>query len=119
MLLGAGTESAARELQGRLGHFPKMRLFTQRLVRAYVSFDKASEQIHSVLYAFGHRHRRKVARLFQRHLRFTDIAPKILRSQMFDLAPVDDIQIRILGVWGATEQRKQLRSKLLLLSCLD
>src|SRR6266446_6185587 len=68
MLLGAGTESAARELQGRLGHFPKMRLFTQRLVRAYVSFDKASEQIHSVLYAFSHRHRRKVARLFQRHL---------------------------------------------------
>ena len=52
--LGAGTESAARELQGRLGHFPKMRLrlFTQLLVRAYVSFDKASEQIHSVLYAF-------------------------------------------------------------------
>src|ERR1700747_772574 len=81
MLLGTGCETAARELQGRLGHFPKMRLrlFTQRLVRAYVSFDKASEQIHSVLYAFGHRHRRKVARLFQRHLRFTDWAkdPKI------------------------------------------
>jgi hypothetical protein len=93
MLLGTGCETAARELQGRLGHFPKLRLrpFTKRLVRAYVSFDKASEQIHSVLYAFGHRHRRKVARLFQRHLRFTDIAPKILRIQMLDLAPVDDI----------------------------
>jgi hypothetical protein len=39
-----------------------------------------------------------VARLFQRHLRFTDIAPKILRIQMFDLAPVDDIQIRILPI---------------------
>src|SRR5258707_11440948 len=89
MLLRTGCETAARELQGRLGHFPKMRLrlFTQRLVRAYVSFDKASEQIHSVLYAFGHRHRRKVARLFQRHLRFSDMAPKILRIQMFDLAP--------------------------------
>ena len=100
MLLGTGCETAARQVQGRLGHFPKMRLrlFTQRLVRAYVSFDKASEQIHSVLYAFGHRHRRKVARLFQRHLRFTDIGPKILRSQMFDLAPVDDIQIRILPI---------------------
>ena len=100
MLLETGCETAARELQGRLGHFPKMRLrlFTQRLVRAYVSFDKASEQIHSVLYAFGHRHRRKVASLFQRHLRFSDIAPKILRSQMFDVAPVDDIQIRILPI---------------------
>jgi hypothetical protein len=52
MLLRTGCETAARELQGRLRHFPKMRLFTQRLVRAYVSFDKASEQIHSVLYAF-------------------------------------------------------------------
>src|SRR6266403_3546937 len=50
MLLGTGCETAARELQGRLGHFPKMRLrlFTQRLVRAYVSFDKASEQIIAV-----------------------------------------------------------------------
>ena len=109
MLLGAGTESAARELQGRLGHFPKMRLFTQRLVRAYVSFDKASEQIHSVLYAFGHRHRRKVARLFQRHLRFSDIGPKILRSQMLDLAPVDDIQIRILPIKLDREYRNLLQ----------
>ena len=40
----------------------------------------------------------KVARLFQRHLRFTDITPKILSIQMFDLAPVDDIQIRILPI---------------------
>jgi hypothetical protein len=40
MLLRTGCETAARELQGRLGHFPKMRLlFTQRLVRAYVSFE--------------------------------------------------------------------------------
>src|ERR1700748_3214385 len=81
MLLGAGTESAARELQGRLVHFPKMRLFTQRLVRAYVSFDKASEPIRSVLYAFGHRHPRKVARLFQRHLRFSDIGQKFSASK--------------------------------------
>src|SRR4029077_18813902 len=83
MLLGTGCETAARELQGRLGHFPKWRLrpFTKRLVRAYVSFDKASEQIHSVLYAFGHRHRRKVARLFQRHLSFTDRAPKNLPAK--------------------------------------
>src|SRR6516164_8930149 len=79
-LLRTGCESAARKLQGRLGDFPKIRLFTQPLVRAYVSFDKASEQLHSVLYAFSHRHHRKVAWLLQRHLRFTDIAPKILRS---------------------------------------
>jgi ribosomal protein S12 len=65
MLLRTGTESAARKLQGASSHFPKIRLFTQRLVRAYISFDKASEQIHSVLYAFGHRYGRKVARLFQ------------------------------------------------------
>src|ERR1700751_3517133 len=71
MLLGTGCETAARELQARLGHFPKMRLFTQRLVRAYVSFDKGSEHIHSVLYGFGHRDWRKVARL----IRFTNIAP--------------------------------------------
>jgi hypothetical protein len=51
MLLRAGTESTAREFQGRLSHSPKMRLFTQRMVRTYVSFDKGAEQIHSVLYA--------------------------------------------------------------------
>jgi hypothetical protein len=51
-----------------------------------------------LLYAFGHRHWRKVARLFQRHLRFTDITPKILRIQIFDLEQVDDIQIRILPI---------------------
>jgi len=97
-LLRTGCESAARELQSAPSDCSKIRLLTQPLVRAYVSFDKASEQLHSVLYAFGHRHRGKVARLLQRHLRFTDIAPKILRSQIFDLAPVDDIQIRILPI---------------------
>jgi|SRR6516165_1658712 len=97
-LLRTGCESAARELQSAPSDCSKIRLLTQPLVRAYASFDKASEQLHSVLYAFGHRHRGKVARLLQRHLRFTDIAPKILRSQIFDLAPVDDIQIRILPI---------------------
>ena len=98
MLTRTGCESAARKLQGRFGDCSKIRLFTQPLDGAYGSFDKASEQLHSVLYAFGHRHRRKLARLLQRHLRFTDIAPKILRSQIFDLKPVDDIQIRILPI---------------------
>src|SRR6516162_3053501 len=96
MLLGAGCKSPARELQGASSQFTKIRLFSQHLVRAYISFDKASEQTHSVLYDFGHRHRRKVARLFQRSLGFTDIAPKILRIQIFNLAPIDDIHIRIL-----------------------
>jgi len=98
MLVGTGGESAPGELQGASRHSPKIRLFTQPLFRTYVRFDKASEQLHSVLYAFGHRHRRKVARLLQRHLRLTDIVPKILRSQIFDLAPIDDIQIRILPI---------------------
>src|SRR6516164_7294903 len=97
-LLRTGCESAARELQRASSHSRKTRLFTQRLLRTRVSFDKAAEQLHSVLYAFGHRHRRKMARLLQRRLRLTDIAPKILRSQIFDLAPVDDIQIRILPI---------------------
>src|SRR6516165_6076410 len=97
-LLGTGGESAPGELQRTPSHSRKIRLFTQPRARAYVSFDKASEQLHSVLYAFGHRHRRKVTRLLQRHIRFTDIAPKILRSQIFDLKPVDDIQIRILPI---------------------
>ena len=111
MLLGTGCETAARELQGRLGHFPRMRLrlFTQRLVRAYVSFDKGSEQIHSVLYGFGHRDWRKVARLFQLHIRFTNITPKILPIQIFDLAPVDDIQIRILPIKLDREYRNLLQ----------
>ena len=112
MLLGAGCESAARELQGGLDHFPKIRLFTQRLVRAHVSFDKGSEQIHSVLYGFGHRDWRKVARLFQLfqlHIRFTNITPKILPIQIFDLAPVDDIQIRILPVKLDREYRNLLQ----------
>jgi hypothetical protein len=34
----------------------------------------------------------------QRRLRLADIAQKILRIQMFDLAPVDDIQIRVLSI---------------------
>jgi hypothetical protein len=34
-----------------------------------------------------------VAWLFQQGLRFTDIAPKILRIQMSNLAPVENIQI--------------------------
>ena len=44
MLLGAGYKSPARELQGASSQFTKIRLFSQRLVRAYISFDKASEQ---------------------------------------------------------------------------
>ena len=98
MLTRTGCESAARELQGASNHFFEIRLFTQPRARACVSFDKATEQTYPIFYAFGHRHRRKVARLFQRHLRFTAIAPKILRSQLFDLAPVDNIQIRILTI---------------------
>ena len=109
MFLRKGCESAARELQGHVDHFPKIRLFTQRLVRAYVSFDKGSEQIHSVLYGFGHRDWRKVARLFQLHIRFTNITPKILPIQIFDLAPVDDIQIRILPIKLDKEYRNLLQ----------
>jgi hypothetical protein len=72
MLLGTGCESAARKLQSGPSHCSKIRLFAQTLARVYVSFDKASEQLYSVLYAFSHRHRRKLARLLQRHLRFAD-----------------------------------------------
>jgi hypothetical protein len=87
----------------------EIRLFTQRLVRAYVSFDKGSEQIHSVLYGFGHRDWRKVATPFQLHIRFTNITPKILPIQIFDLAPVDDIQIRILPIKLDREYRNLLQ----------
>src|SRR5215472_14153167 len=59
-------------------HFPKIRLFIQLLFGTYIRFDKGPEQAHSVLYAFGHRDRRQVARLFKRNLRFCDIAPKVL-----------------------------------------
>jgi len=98
MLLGTGGETAPGALQGAPSHSSKIRLFTQPLFRTYVRFDEAAEQAHSVLYALGDCDRRQVARFFDRHLRFTDIAPKILRSQVFDLAPVDDIQIRILPI---------------------
>jgi len=93
------------ELQGASSHFPKIRLFTQPLVRAYVSFDKASEQAHSVLYALGDCDRRQVARFFDRHLRFTHIAPKILQIQICNLQPVDDIQIRLLPIKVLNEIR--------------
>src|ERR1700741_5503463 len=93
-LVGTGCETAARELQGRLGNFSKSGVFSQRLVRAYVSFEKGPQQIHSILYPFGHCDCRKVPRLFQRHLRFADIAPKILNSQIWDLEPVDYIYTR-------------------------
>ena len=109
MLLGTGCESAARELQGRLGHFPKIRLFIQLLFGTYIRFDKAAKQAHSVLYGFGHRDWRKVARLFQLHIRFTNITPKILPIQIFDLAPVDDIQIRILPIKLDREYRNLLQ----------
>ena len=89
MLVGTGCESAPGELQRASSHFPKIRLFTQPLLRTCVRFDKASEQIHSVLYAFGHSDRRKIARLFHRHARLTDIPPNMLRIQMFDLKPVN------------------------------
>ena len=101
MLLKTGCESAPGELQGRVGHCSKITLSTQPLFRTCVRFDKAAKQAHSVLYALGDCDRRQVARFFDRHLRFSDIAPKILRSQIFDLAPVDDIQIRILPIQTA------------------
>jgi hypothetical protein len=64
---------------------------------------------HSVLYALGDCDRRQVARFFDRHLRFSDIAPKILPIQIFDLAPVDDIQIRILPIKLDREYRNLLQ----------
>jgi len=50
-----------------------------------------------------------MAGLLQRHLRLADIAPKILKSQIGDLKPIDNIQIGVLGCWGATEQKTGLR----------
>jgi hypothetical protein len=48
-----GCESVARELQGASSHAAKIHLFTQPLLRVYVSFNKRAEQSHSVFYAFG------------------------------------------------------------------
>jgi len=95
ILLRTSGESAASKFQSRLAEPHKTSLFIQPTIGAHVSFDKAAQQTHSVLYGLRHCDRRKAARLFQRHLRLTDIAPKILRSQMFFLEPFDDIQIRI------------------------
>jgi hypothetical protein len=112
MLLRTGCETAARELQGSRGHFPKMRLFTQRLVRAYVSFNKASERIHSALYAFGNCHRRKMARLFQRHDEFRTCCDLVQRAwgrrkievellaNPIDFSPLSRIEpVLIVGAW--------------------
>lgn len=93
-----GCETAASGLQYRLTELRKIRPFTHDMVRPYVRFYKRSEQIDSVLDDFGYRHRRKVARLFQRRIRFIDIVAKTLRTQMFDLESVNDIQVRILPV---------------------
>ena len=98
MLFGRAGESAPGGLQGRPRHSAEIGIFTQALLGAYIYFDKTAQQAQSVLYALARCDRRQVPRLLDGHLRFTDIAPKILRSQIFDLKPVDDIQIRILPI---------------------
>ena len=93
MLLETGCENAPSKLQGRARHSAKIRLSAQRLLGAHVCFDKAPEQTHSVLFALGDCVRRQMAGLLQPHLRLTDIAPKILKSQIGDFEAIDDIQI--------------------------
>jgi hypothetical protein len=48
-----------------------------------------------------------MARLLQRHLKLTDIAPKILKSQIRDLEPIDDIQIGVLPIKVLNEGSQQ------------